>query len=72
VIALSEGFLATMLVLAERADIRISRPAGDAAACGGDEDVQVPGAGSDTMTDARARLDQLRDVARELSRFMTR
>ncbi|MFE0186907.1 DUF6086 family protein [Streptomyces sp. NPDC058989] len=72
VIALSESFLATMLVLAERADVRLGRPTGDAAAFGRNKDIQVPSAGSATMTNAYARLYQLRGAARQLSRFMPR
>ncbi|WP_407285360.1 DUF6086 family protein [Streptomyces sp. BP-8] len=71
-IALSEAFLATMLVLAERAGIELGRPADDAAAYAQNRDVQVPGAGVDALTSAHARLEQLRGAARELSRFMAR
>ncbi len=72
VVALSEGFLATMLVLAERAGVELGRPpTGDAVTYDQGKDVQVPSAGSGTLN-ACARLDQLRDASRELSRFMAR
>jgi hypothetical protein len=70
-IALSEGFLATMLVLAERADIKLTWPADDREADDTSTDLQVPDEASGSIS-ACVRLDQLRDASRELSRFMAR
>lgn len=70
-IALSEGFLAIVLVLAERAGIELTWPAGDPATYDNSKDVQVPSTASDT-TSARTRPDRLRAESRELSRFMAR
>ncbi|RAG81656.1 hypothetical protein DN069_31705 [Streptacidiphilus pinicola] len=70
-IALSEGFVATMLVLAERAGIELAWPVGDPATWDTNKDVQVPGPASDTAS-AGARPDRLRAESHELSRFMVR
>lgn len=69
--ALSEGILATMLVLAERADIKLTWPADDRETDDTSRDLQVPGEASGSIS-ACARLDKLRDASRELSRFMAR
>ncbi|MFC1407516.1 MULTISPECIES: DUF6086 family protein [Streptacidiphilus] len=71
VIALSEGFLATVIVLAERADIKLTWPADDQATYDTSRDLQVPGEASNSIS-ACVRLEQLRDASRELSRFMAR
>ncbi|MBY8889245.1 DUF6086 family protein [Streptomyces sp. PTM05] len=70
-IALSEGFVATMLVLSERAGIELALPTGDPATWGSTRDVQVSGPASDTANQ-RTRLDRLQAQSRELSRFMAR
>ncbi|MFF4954995.1 DUF6086 family protein [Streptomyces chattanoogensis] len=65
--ALSEGFVATVLVLAERADIEVKwQPAGVAEVCGL-SDVQVPTA-PDSSEEAWAAA--LQQKSRKLSRFM--
>ncbi|MFE4642377.1 DUF6086 family protein [Streptomyces sp. NPDC056730] len=65
--ALSEGFVATVLVLAERAGIEVRWQAADAAGNGGREDVQVPAAPRPT---GEAWMAALRQRSRELGRFM--
>ena len=65
VIALSEGFVASMLVLAERAGIQLTWPGGAATPLDQNRDIQVPAASGTTT--ARARLDRLRDASRALS-----
>ncbi|MGW5259188.1 DUF6086 family protein [Streptomyces sp. NPDC004012] len=70
--ALSEGFIATMLVLARRAGIELAWPIDDTPAPGTVADIQVPGAAADSTTGARARLDRLRDTSRTLSTRMAR
>ncbi|MGW1882372.1 DUF6086 family protein [Streptomyces sp. NPDC001970] len=70
-VALSEGFVATMVVLAERArvDLRWTPPA---TGPGGElRDVQVPAPpGMPADSDDEAWADRLRGKARELDRFM--
>jgi hypothetical protein len=70
-IALSEGFLATMLVLTERAGIELTWPAGDPAVYDNSKDTPVPRDAPDT-TSAHPRPDQLLAESRKLSRFMAR
>ncbi|MET7698703.1 DUF6086 family protein, partial [Streptomyces sp. NPDC005485] len=65
VIALSEGFVATVLVLAERADIEVRWPTSDPAASPARRDVQVP---APPAPDADAWTAALREKARELGR----
>ncbi|MFJ3280128.1 DUF6086 family protein [Streptomyces halstedii] len=65
--ALSEGFVATVLVLAERAGIEVNWLPTSSAEDGGLNDVQVPAvpvASEDVWATA------LRDTSRELGRFM--
>lgn len=66
-IALSEGFVATVLVLAERAGIEVAWKSSDGAT--GDElrDVQVP---APPAPDQEAWAAALRQKSRELDRFM--
>ncbi|WP_377267579.1 DUF6086 family protein [Peterkaempfera sp. SMS 1(5)a] len=71
VIALSEGFVASTLVLAERAGIPLTWPGVAAAALDQNRDIQVPQA-SVTTTTACSRVDRLRDASRTLSVFMAR
>ncbi|MEU5888087.1 DUF6086 family protein [Streptomyces sp. NPDC047461] len=61
--ALSEGFVATVLVLAERARVEVRRPAGGSG-LEGLSDIQVP------LPDARDRDTGLRERARLLRRAM--
>lgn len=68
-IALSEGFVATVLVLAERAGIEVRWPANDPAVSPARTDVQVP---APPASDADAWTAALREKARELARFMAR
>lgn len=70
-VALSEGFVATMLVLTERAAIELTWPAVSPATYANSNDVQVPSGAWDTAG-ARARPARLQAESRELSRFMTR
>ncbi|MEU6220824.1 DUF6086 family protein [Streptomyces sp. NPDC047022] len=70
-IALSESFVAIMLILAERAGIDLAWLAGSPVAYDNSKDVQVPSAASGTIS-ACTRPDRLRAEARELSRFMAR
>ncbi|MFJ9211699.1 DUF6086 family protein [Streptomyces sp. NPDC102264] len=65
--ALSEGFVATVLVLAERAGIEVRWQAADDGEDGGREDVQVPAAPRPTE---EAWVAALRRKSRELGRFM--
>jgi hypothetical protein len=71
-IALSEGFIATMLVLAQRAGIELTWPTDDTRGPGTIADIQVPSAAPDNTTGARARLDRLQDTSRTLSTRMAR
>ncbi|WP_449657538.1 DUF6086 family protein [Streptomyces gibsoniae] len=71
-IALSEGFIATMLVLARRAGIELTWPPDDAPDPRTIADIQVPSAAADSTTGARARWDRLRDTSRTLSTRMAR
>ncbi|MCJ0873456.1 DUF6086 family protein [Streptomyces sp. AP-93] len=66
--ALSEGFVATVLVLAERAGVRVNWPRPPAGSPEGARDVQVPLPGSCESLAESA----LRAFARELSRRMPR
>ncbi|GHB68139.1 hypothetical protein GCM10010347_42830 [Streptomyces cirratus] len=65
--ALSEGFVATTLVLAERAGIEVDWQSGGFAEDGGLEDVQVPAA---PVSSEEARVAALQYKSRELGRFM--
>ncbi|MFD9408102.1 DUF6086 family protein [Streptomyces sp. NPDC059989] len=70
-LALSEGFVATVLVLAERAGITVDWAELGAAPNGPLEDVQVSaGAGMSTPADGGAWGSGLRERARELGRRM--
>lgn len=71
VIALSEGFAASMLVLAERAGIQLVLSDRTAATLDQNRDVQVP-AVTGTSASACVRVDRLRETSRTLSRFMAR
>jgi len=74
-IALSEGFVATVLVLAERAAIEVRWPPNDLTASLERRDVQVPAPAApeaDVGADADAWATALREKARELGRFMAR
>ncbi|WP_345651112.1 DUF6086 family protein [Streptomyces siamensis] len=66
--ALSEGFVATMLVLAERADLEIDWETDDRAMDDDRSDVQVPSVFAPVGDEAWAAA--LRDRSRELGRFM--
>lgn len=66
--ALSEGFVATVLVLAERAGIEVNWHPADLAEYGELKEVQVPTA-LDSSEDAWAAA--LRQKSREMGRFMT-
>ncbi|SCK24669.1 hypothetical protein YWIDRAFT_05280 [Streptomyces sp. SceaMP-e96] len=66
--ALSEGFVATVMVLAERAGIEVDWHPADLAESGALMDVQVPTA-LDSSEGSRAAA--LRQKSRELGRFMT-
>ncbi|WP_332262328.1 hypothetical protein [Streptacidiphilus rugosus] len=70
-IALSEGFVATMLALTQQAGIELAWPAGNPATWDTNKEVQVPSPASDTAI-ARTRPNRLRAESRELSRFMVR
>jgi hypothetical protein len=65
--ALSEGFVATMLVLAERAGIEVNRLPAGVAEDGGLKDVQVPAAPVSSEGTWTAGLEC---KSRELGRFM--
>ncbi|MFG2946218.1 DUF6086 family protein [Streptomyces adustus] len=65
--ALSEAFVATVLVLAERAGIEVNWQSAGFAERGGLKDVQVPAA-PDSSDEARAAA--LQRKSRELGRFM--
>ncbi|MFG2697299.1 DUF6086 family protein [Kitasatospora sp. NPDC048407] len=65
--ALSEGFVVTMLVLAERAGIEVNWQSAGSAEDGGLKDVQVPAAPGSAEA---ARMAALQHKARELGRFM--
>lgn len=65
--ALSEGFVATVLVLAERAGIEVNWLPADFAEDGGLKDVQVPAA---PVSSERAWVAALQYKSRELGRFM--
>ncbi|MGW7363705.1 DUF6086 family protein [Streptomyces sp. NPDC054841] len=65
-LALSDGFVATMVVLAERARVNVRWTPPDTAPGEGLRDVQVPMANWDEA----AWADRLRRKARELDRFM--
>ncbi|MFJ3900225.1 DUF6086 family protein [Streptomyces sp. NPDC090025] len=65
--ALSEGFVATVLVLAERAGVEVDWPTADSAEDGVRRDVQVPPA---PAVPDEAWATALRDTAHELARFM--
>ncbi|WP_369232625.1 DUF6086 family protein [Streptomyces sp. R21] len=67
--ALSEGFVATVLVLAERADIELDWPTSDPTTSRERKDVQVP---APPAPDADAWAAALRARVRELGRFMAR
>ena len=71
-IALSEGFVATVLVLAERAGVDVNRERGGPTTHEGRRDVQVPAPPPLTASDEAARAGALRGRARELGRFMAR
>ncbi|MFF0296750.1 DUF6086 family protein [Kitasatospora sp. NPDC004614] len=65
--ALSEGFVVTMLVLAERAGIEVNWQSAGSAEDGGLKDVQVPAASGSAEA---AWMAALQRKARELGRFM--
>ncbi|MBT2408893.1 MULTISPECIES: DUF6086 family protein [unclassified Streptomyces] len=65
--ALSEGFVATVLVLAERAGIEVNWQPADCPEGGEIKDVQVP---TDPDSYEEARTAALQKKARELARFM--
>ncbi|MFF0390240.1 DUF6086 family protein [Kitasatospora sp. NPDC004615] len=65
--ALSEGFVVTMLVLAERAGIEVNWQSAGSAEDGGLKDVQVPAAPGSAEA---AWMAALQHKARELGRFM--
>ncbi|WP_432590766.1 DUF6086 family protein [Streptomyces sp. HD1123-B1] len=65
--ALSEGFVATVLVLAERADIEVNWQSAGFAEVGSPRDVQVPTALDSTEEAWAAAIQQ---KSRELGRFM--
>ncbi|MEU1201146.1 DUF6086 family protein [Streptomyces sp. NPDC005813] len=67
-IALSEGFVATVLVLAERAHLEIGWKSVDLAMGNGRTDVQVPSPSTPVGDEAWAAA--LQDRSRELGRFM--
>ncbi|MBM9504368.1 DUF6086 family protein [Actinacidiphila acididurans] len=71
-IALSEGFIATVLVLAERAGVEAGWPTDSDAPEDDRRDVQVPADASDGTAGAHLRLGRLRVMSHELSRFMGR
>ena len=70
-VALSEGFVATVLVLAERADIELNWQVDDPSESRERRNVQVP-APAAPDADADAWATALREKARELGRFMAR
>ncbi|MFJ6386960.1 DUF6086 family protein [Streptomyces sp. NPDC091972] len=71
--ALSEGFIATVLVLAERAGIRVDWAQSGAAPDGALEGAQTPAVtGMSTLAEGRARGAGLREKARELAQHMPR
>ncbi|MFD9818953.1 DUF6086 family protein [Streptomyces violascens] len=65
--ALSEGFVAAVLVLAERADIQVNWLPADVAKDGSRTDVQVPAA---QVVAEEAWASALRRTSHELGRFM--
>ncbi|MFJ3205918.1 DUF6086 family protein [Streptomyces sp. NPDC086989] len=65
--ALSEGFVATVLVLAERAGIEVNGLSTGSAGDSGLKDVQVPAV---PIASEEAWAAALQDKSRELSRFM--
>ncbi|MEV6576050.1 DUF6086 family protein [Streptomyces sp. NPDC051577] len=65
--ALSEGFVATVLVLAERAGIEVNWLTTGSTEDGGLRDVQVPAA---PVASERAWATALQDKSRKLGRFM--
>lgn len=71
-IALSEGFIATMLVLAERAGVEVGWPTDGDAPQDNRKDVQVPTDASDGAAGGHVRLGRLRVLSHELSRSMVR
>ncbi|WP_330261031.1 DUF6086 family protein [Streptomyces sp. NBC_00539] len=66
--ALSEGFVATVLVLAERAGVEVNWLPTGSGEGGGHKDVQVPTA---PIAAEKAWTTALQDKSRELGRFMT-
>lgn len=68
-IALSEGFIATVLVLAERGGIEVDWKAADRATGDDLRDVQVP---ATPAPEQEVWAASLRQKVRELDRFMTR
>ncbi|MGA5563781.1 DUF6086 family protein [Streptomyces platensis] len=73
VLALSEGVLATLLVLAERAGAEVCWTAADNAQDDGLRDFQVsPHPTSPAPSTEKTDEDQLRTRMRELARFMAR
>ncbi|MFE0648485.1 DUF6086 family protein [Streptomyces sp. NPDC059534] len=72
-IALSEGFTATVLVLATRAGIGVDWPGLGSEPEGPRTDVQVSAvAGMSAPADGEVRGEELREKARQLARFMAR
>ncbi|MEU9116826.1 DUF6086 family protein [Streptomyces sp. NPDC048483] len=69
-IALSDGFVATVLVLAERAGIEVDWSPAEPTTQDGPTDVQVPVPPSAATAAAEARPATLRQKSRELERFM--
>lgn len=72
VLALSEGFTATVVVLAERAGIRVDWERLDGAPDGPREDVQVSAAGMAAPPSGRSWSTGLREQAARLERRMPR
>ncbi|MCX4963218.1 DUF6086 family protein [Streptomyces virginiae] len=72
VLALSEGFTATVVVLAERAGIRVDRERLGAGPDGPREDVQVSAAGMADPPPGRSWSTGLREKAAQLERSMPR
>jgi hypothetical protein len=71
-LALSEGFTATVLVLAERSEVRVDWAGLGATPHGGLEDVQISAGGMSAPPDDGAWAEGLRARARELGRCMPR
>ncbi|MFF4633915.1 DUF6086 family protein [Streptomyces griseorubiginosus] len=72
-LALSEGFTATVLVLAERAGIRVDWAQSGAAPDGAVEDAQISAVtGMPALAEGRAWEAGLREKARELGQHMPR